>query len=106
MRPERTSMIERVLPALNVMVLLIPVLLVGLELTSLAAIHSSIPDFNPDVAQIETPRAPRPPQPPIRDASPAPPPSPPEAGIDDYSTLPSAARSRPLFADPLLGYGP
>jgi hypothetical protein len=51
--------VERVLPLLNLMVLLLPLVLVGLELAARSAMEITLPDSSPDVATLDTPPAPR-----------------------------------------------
>jgi biopolymer transport protein ExbD len=54
------ELIERdLLPLLNLMVLLLPLVLVGLELAARSAIAVTLPDPSPDVATLDTPPAPR-----------------------------------------------
>ena len=53
--------IERdVLPLLNLMVLLLPLVLLGIEFVAHSAIAVTLPDSSPDVAKLDTPPAPRP----------------------------------------------
>jgi hypothetical protein len=54
------ELIERdLLPLLNLMVLLLPLVLFGLELAARSAIAVTLPDPSPDVATLDTPPAPR-----------------------------------------------
>jgi hypothetical protein len=54
------ELVERdLLPLLNLMVLLLPLVLVGLEFATRSAIAITLPDPSPDVATLDTPPAPR-----------------------------------------------
>ncbi|KIG11909.1 hypothetical protein DB30_02292 [Enhygromyxa salina] len=84
------------LPVVNIVFLMIPVLLVVLELASLAALQASVPE--------ETPSA----QAPAGWISPSPSPSP---STEAPTEIPSQARAKAsnraqLFPDPMVGYGP
>lgn len=55
------ELIERdLLPLLNLMVLLLPIVLLGIELVTRSAMSVTLPDPSPDVASLDTPAAPRP----------------------------------------------
>jgi hypothetical protein len=55
------EMLERdLLPLLNMMVLLLPIVLLGIEFVAHSAIAVTLPDPSPDVARLDTPPAPRP----------------------------------------------
>lgn len=47
------------LPLLNLMVLLLPIVLLGIEFVARSAIAVTLPDSSPDVAKLDTPPAPR-----------------------------------------------
>jgi hypothetical protein len=60
-RHELAELVERdVLPLLNLMVLLLPIVLLGIEFVAHSAIAVTLPDPSPDVASLDTPPAPRP----------------------------------------------
>jgi biopolymer transport protein ExbD len=55
------DLVERdVLPLLNLMVLLLPLVLFGVELAARSAMAVTLPDTSPDVAQLDTPSVQRP----------------------------------------------
>lgn len=57
---EMMEMIERdLLPLLNMMVLMLPIVLLGIEFVAHSAIAVTLPDPSPDVARLDTPPAPR-----------------------------------------------
>ena len=88
MRRERrrgTEFVEQqLLPVINIVFLLIPVMLVVIELTSFAALQASAPDA-PQAAQAPASSVTKQPA-----TTPAPP-------VQDRG---------PLFPDPMVGYGP
>jgi hypothetical protein len=54
------ELIERdVLPLLNLMVLLLPIVVLGIELVSRSSVSVTLPDPSPDVASLDTPPVPR-----------------------------------------------
>lgn len=104
-RQERAEFVEQlVLPVVNIVFLLVPVLLVALELTSFAALQASTPDV-PQAAQAPADLSFDPGFDLGLDlgASPSQPAAPSQASVADSAEPPP---STPLFPDPMLGYGP
>jgi biopolymer transport protein ExbD len=104
------ELIERdVLPLLNLMLLLLPIVLLGIELVSRSAIAVTLPDTSPDVASLDTPRPPRPSVSLSKDHSEARSPSEPQIEgpmVPQASLSPSAsATAASVFSDSPLGYG-
>jgi biopolymer transport protein ExbD len=103
------ELIERdVLPLLNLMVLLLPIVLLGTELVTRSAIAVTVPDTSPNVASLDTPPPPRP-SVSSKDHSEARSPSEPQVEI---SRVPQAAPGRAptatavsVFSHSRLGYG-
>jgi hypothetical protein len=96
-RQERAEFVEQlVLPVVNIVFLLVPVLLVALELTSFAALQASTPDV-PQAAQAPADLSFDLGFSPIQPAAPS------QASVPDSAEPPP---STPLFPDPMLGYGP
>ncbi|PRP89982.1 hypothetical protein ENSA5_69230 [Enhygromyxa salina] len=103
------ELIEReLLPILNIIVLLIPVAMLGLELASFGASQASMPDSRLDVAELETPRAPQPPLAaiPADEVTPVAGPARARARIEGRERGEAPRHSPPVFPDPMLGYGP
>jgi hypothetical protein len=104
----RHGLAERVehdlLPLLNRMVLLLPLVLLGVELAARSAIAVTLPDTSPDVAKLDTPAVPRPNASRSEDH---------ERAIESEPTTRSPARSEAelpatgpsAFSDSPLGYG-
>jgi hypothetical protein len=96
--PERRAMIRglaellegELLPLLNGMVLLLPIVLLGIELASRYAIAVTLPDPSPDAVSLDTPPAPRPR---VVDAE------------EEPSTRAIPATGPSVFSDSPLGYG-
>lgn len=88
-RPGPEFLEQLLLPLVNIVFLMIPVLLVIIELTSLAALQASTPDL-PQAAQAPVIA-------PARRSQPSHP---------NQDSEPPAPESAPLFADPMVGYGP
>jgi hypothetical protein len=102
------ELIERdVLPLLNLMVLLLPLVLLGGELVARSAIAVTLPDPSPDVASLDTPPVSRPnaflgvddhtPEPSIA--------AKPETESEPESESESPATGPSVFSDSPLGYG-
>jgi hypothetical protein len=99
------ELVERdLLPLLNLMVLLLPLILFGVELAARSAMAVTLPDTSPDMAQLDTPPVPR------QHALGAQDPKRPVAGelaevsrSKDESELPATGPS--VFSHSPLGYG-
>jgi hypothetical protein len=84
------ELIERdLLPLLNLMVLLLPLVLFGLELAARSAIAVTLPDPSPDVATLDTPPAPRR----QSQSQPQPQPQPQPLGAEDHEQTVGAERT-------------
>jgi hypothetical protein len=91
-RPEKAEFIEQLLlPVVNIVFLLVPVLLVVIEVTSFAALQATMPDA-PQAARAPAVTSPR---------EAAPPPQPSQTSTAGAES-PNPA---PLFPDQMLGYG-
>jgi hypothetical protein len=85
---------QQLLPVINIVFLLVPVLLVVIELTSFAALQATAPDA-PQAAQAPAVRA--------TSQALAPPPS--TRSQDDEGAAAKSPDPAPLFPDQMLGYG-
>jgi hypothetical protein len=59
LRKTVSSITQDLLPLLNMMVLLLPIVLLAIEFVAHSAIAVTLPDPSPDVASLDTPPAPR-----------------------------------------------
>lgn len=91
---------REILPLLNLMVLLLPLVLFGIELVTRSAISVTLPDAIPDVASLDTPPVPRRGAPSDHHGE-APSHSVPQAWVGPTPT----ATAPSVFSDSPLGYG-